>query len=98
MKIEYDTDIIRTYYLDDGTKMRAVTEEDFKIVSRSLSATLKQVEKLEKQKRSRTSVKDQMFEGLMIIFGIVLVTSTSLGLSFLMALALIILMFMKAIE
>ncbi len=98
MKKEYDTDMVRTYYLKDGTTERAVTEEDFKIVSRSLSATLKQVEKLEKQKRPRTSVKDQMFEGLMIIFGIVLVTSTGLGLSFLMVVALIILMFMKAIE
>ncbi len=93
-----DTDIIQTYHLRDGTKMRAATEEDFKIVSRSLNAAIKRIEKLEKQKRPRMSVKDQMFEGLMIIFGIVLVTSTGLGLSFLMVVALVVLMFMKAIE
>ncbi len=95
MEQEYDTDMVRTYHLKDGTKMRAVIEKDFKNVSKSLSVALKQVEK---QKRSRMSVKDQMFEGSMIIFGIVLVTSTSLGLSALMAAALVVLMFMKAIE
>lgn len=47
---EYDTDIIRTYYLKDGTKLRAMTEKDFGIVSKSLFATLEQVEELQKEK------------------------------------------------
>ena len=42
---ECDTDIIRTYYLKDGTKMRAVPEKDFHIVSKSLFATLEELKK-----------------------------------------------------
>ena len=41
---ECDTDVIRTYYLKDGTKLRAVTEKDFHLVWKRLFATLKQVE------------------------------------------------------
>jgi hypothetical protein len=40
-------DVMQTYYLKDGTKLRAVPKKDFEIISRSLFATLKQVEKLE---------------------------------------------------
>jgi hypothetical protein len=46
---ECKTDIIRTYYLKDGTRMQAVIKSDFEIVSKSLFATLEQVEELRKK-------------------------------------------------
>jgi hypothetical protein len=45
-------DVMQTYYLRDGTKIRAVPEKDFHIISKSLFATLEQVEKLQKEKAS----------------------------------------------